>query len=172
MLISWSRGRSGQLQNCTFSLPTWVQNTHRAPHSPPECWIFSKCQWFGYNIKYIAFRWGIGGFGLGEQLIGTVWGDFCMGTTIIFFTICACVCVCVQQMPIMFFNICACVCVCVCVCVSNRCPFCCTHRLPWFVCRGVAPCSFFLNHLHPRHYGDKTILSALVKWRCSSKLVL
>jgi hypothetical protein len=54
---------------------------------------------------------------LGEQLIGTVWGDFCMGTTIIFFTICACVCVCVQQMPIMFFNICACVCVCVCVCV-------------------------------------------------------
>ena len=25
----------GQLQKCTFSLPKWVQNTHRAPGSPP-----------------------------------------------------------------------------------------------------------------------------------------
>jgi hypothetical protein len=65
MLISWSRGRLGQLQKCTFSLPKWVQNTHRAPHSPPECRISSKRQWFRYNIKHLAFRWGIGGFGSG-----------------------------------------------------------------------------------------------------------
>jgi hypothetical protein len=81
MLISWSRGRSGQLQKWAFSLSKWVQNTHRAPHSPPECWISSKCQWFSYSIKYLAFRWGIGEFELGGKLIGPVWGRGCTGTT-------------------------------------------------------------------------------------------
>jgi len=57
-----------------FSLPKWVQITHRAPHSPPECRNSRKCQWFRYNIKYLAFRWGKGGVELGEQLIGTVLG--------------------------------------------------------------------------------------------------
>ena len=71
MLISWSRGRSGQLQKWAFSLSKWVQHTHRAPHSPPECWISSKCQWFRYNIKYLAFRWGIGGFELDGELSET-----------------------------------------------------------------------------------------------------
>ena len=84
MLISWSRGRSGQLQKCTFSLPKWVQSTHRAPHSPPECRISSKYQCFRYSIKYLAFRWGIGGFELNELFIGTVSGDFGVGTTNMF----------------------------------------------------------------------------------------
>ena len=74
--MSWSRG---QLQKCTFSLPKWVQNTHWAPHSPPECWISSTCQWFRYNIKYLAFRWGIQGFKLSGKLIGRVWGGFARG---------------------------------------------------------------------------------------------
>jgi len=82
MLVSWSRSRSRQLQKCTFSLPKWVQNTHWAPHSPPECRISSKCQWFRYNIKCLAFRWGIGGFELGGKLIGTVCGGGCTGTTV------------------------------------------------------------------------------------------
>ena len=73
MLISWRRGRSGQLQTCTFSLPKWVQNTQQAPQNPPECQISSKCQWFRYNIKYIAFRWGIGGFELGGEVSETGW---------------------------------------------------------------------------------------------------
>jgi hypothetical protein len=71
MLISWDRGRSGQLQKCTFSLPKWVQNTQRAPQNPPECQFSSKCQWFRYSIKYLAFRWGIGCFELGVELSGT-----------------------------------------------------------------------------------------------------
>ena len=37
----------------TFSPPKRVQNTHRAPHSPPECRVSSKCQWFRYNIKIL-----------------------------------------------------------------------------------------------------------------------
>ena len=54
--------------------------SHRAPHSPPECQIHSKCQWLRHEIEYLAFRWGTGGFGLTEKLIGPVWGDFGTGT--------------------------------------------------------------------------------------------
>jgi len=68
MLISWSRGQSGQFQKCIFSQPKWVQTTHRVPQNPPECQISSKCQRFVYNIKYLALRWGIGGFELGGEL--------------------------------------------------------------------------------------------------------
>ena len=70
MLISWSTCRSGQPKS-TFFLPKWVQNTQRAPQNPPECQISSKCQWFRYNIKYLAFRWGIWGFELGGELSET-----------------------------------------------------------------------------------------------------
>jgi len=70
VLISWSRGRSGQVQKCTFSLPKWVQIImHRAPHSPPECKILSKCQWSRYNIKYLAFRWGKGALNWVDSLL-------------------------------------------------------------------------------------------------------
>jgi hypothetical protein len=71
MLISWSRGRSGQLQKCTFYLSKWVQITHRAPHSLPECLNFQQMSRFRYNIKYLAFRWGIRGFELGGELSET-----------------------------------------------------------------------------------------------------
>ena len=37
-----------------------------APRSPQECRISSKCHWFRYNSKYLAFRWGTRGFELGE----------------------------------------------------------------------------------------------------------
>jgi len=82
MLISWSRGWSVQVQKCTFFLPKWVHTMHRAPHSPPGYQFPEKCQWFRYTIKYLAFKWGRRGFGLGEWFIGTVWGDFGVGTTI------------------------------------------------------------------------------------------
>jgi len=65
MLISWSRGRSGQVQKCTFSLPNRVQSMHRAPHSPPECRISRKCQWFRYNIKYLALQMRYRGLWIG-----------------------------------------------------------------------------------------------------------
>jgi len=77
--MSWSRGRSVQVQKCTLSLSMWVQNTLRAPHSPPECQMYTECQRFKYEINHFAFRWGRRCFDLGEQLVGTVWGDFWHG---------------------------------------------------------------------------------------------
>ena len=41
------------------------------PTEPLRSKISSKCQWFQYNIKYLAFRWGTGGFELGGELSGT-----------------------------------------------------------------------------------------------------
>ena len=35
MLISWSRGRSGQVQKCIFSLPKWVKICSK-PHRTPQ----------------------------------------------------------------------------------------------------------------------------------------
>ena len=61
----------GQLQKCTFYLSKWVQITHRAPHSLPECLNFQQMSRFRYNIKYLAFRWGIRGFELGGELSET-----------------------------------------------------------------------------------------------------
>jgi hypothetical protein len=58
----------GNFRNAPFPCQQWVQNTQRAPQNPPECQIFSKCQWYRCSIKYLAFRWGIGGFELGEEL--------------------------------------------------------------------------------------------------------
>jgi len=81
MLISWDRGRSGQLHKCTFSLPNWVQNTQWAPQNPTECQISSKCQWFRYSIKYLAFGWGIEGFELGGELSETGRVGFLTGAT-------------------------------------------------------------------------------------------
>lgn len=32
-----------QFQQCTISLPKWVQNRHQAPHSSPDCKVSGKC---------------------------------------------------------------------------------------------------------------------------------
>jgi len=65
-----------------FPARVGCKNTHQAPQNPTECWISSKCQWFRYNIKYHAFRWGVGGFELGGELNETGWGGVFMGTAL------------------------------------------------------------------------------------------
>jgi len=37
------------------------------PTEPPRMPNFKKIPWFRYNIKYLVFRWGIGGFKLGDH---------------------------------------------------------------------------------------------------------
>jgi len=149
MLISWSRGQSGQPQKCTFPLPKWVQNTQRAPQNPPECQISSKCQWFRYNTKYLAFRWGIGGFKLGGELNGTGRVGFSRGR------LCPCVCVC-HFVCMCVFCVCACaqICkrMCVCVCVHCACMHVyvcmfvwgCVHVLFICMCTCMSECSWVL----------------------------
>jgi len=88
MLLSWSRGRLGQVQKCTFSLPKCVQNTQQVPQNPPECQISIKCQWFRSNIKYLAFRWGIVGFKLGIELSETGRVGFSRGRPVSLMTFC------------------------------------------------------------------------------------
>jgi hypothetical protein len=104
MLISWSRGRSVQVQKCTFSLPKWVQHTHRAPHSPQECQISSECQWFRYKtILHLdevegACNW-VNGFLALLALFGmTVWlGMYLDGILRVFVSDCNCACTCPYQ---------------------------------------------------------------------------
>jgi len=51
------------------------------PTEPPECQVSSKCQWLRCNIKYLAFRWGIGGFKLNGELKDWL-GGFFTGSTV------------------------------------------------------------------------------------------